>query len=211
MFILVITFLIVLILFSSIKVNLIALKENKENKIIIKVIMLYGLIRLKKELGSFDIVKKEDEHDGKVEEDLEIKMKSDLWSEHEGYTDFMNIREKIEETIDFARNYRTVIDYTIDKTRLKTLFWKTEVGLDNAALTGFTTGMINILKSNVFVRVNNTKNKHKKVYFKIIPNFERKILKTNVRCIFTTKIGYIIIAGLKYHWIKFRKKRIHNE
>lgn len=189
--------LILLIIISSVKVNILVLKENKDSKIIIKVKLLYGLIRFKKELGAFEVTKTNKEND----EDLKIKIKSDFWSKHEGYTDFINI-EKIGDTVNTIRDYRDVIDYSIERTNFHRLFWKTEVGLDDAALTGVVAGIINIFKSNLFAILNSRKNRPKSIHFKITPNFNRQVLKTDIDCIFTIKIGYIIIAGLKYLWVK---------
>lgn len=198
-----ITILIILILTSSVKVNILALKENQDSKVIINIKFLYGLIRFKKELGDFKLTTIKKESGDNNDEDLEIEMKNDSWTKYEGYDDFVNIRKKIEDIIKDFKCYKRVIYYLIDKTKFNTLLWKTEIGFEDAAVTGITTGIINIFKSNLFAILNNRKNKPKTIHLKITPNFNNEVLKTNIRCIFTVKIGYIIIAGLKYLWIKY--------
>lgn len=194
-----ITIIIILIFISPAKVNIVALKENQDSKIIIIIKFFYGLIRFKKELGAFELTKTKKEKGDITDEDLEIKMKSDLWTKYEGYTDFVNIRKKIE---DITKTYKGLIHYLIDRTNFHKLLWKTEIGFEDAALTGVITGIINIFKSNLFAMLNNRENKPKTIHFKITPNFNSQILKTNIHCIFTIKIGYIIIARLKFLWIK---------
>lgn len=198
-----ITILIILIFASSVKVNILALKENQDSKVIINIKFLYGLIRFKKELGDFKLTTTKKESSDDSDEELEIKMKNDSWTKYEGYDDFVNIRKKIEDVIKDIKDYKRVIYYLIDKTKFNTLLWKTEIGFEDAAVTGVITGIINIFKSNLFAILNNSKNKPKTIHLKISPNFNCEVLKTNIRCIFTVKIGYIIIAGLKYLWIKY--------
>lgn len=205
--ILLITLLLVLILISisSINVNLNVIKENKENKVVFKINMLYGLIRFKKELGDFEFIKKNKDKTGDTEKDFQVKMKSDLWTEHEGYTDVINFK-KIKRNLHMVKKYKSVIKYVIHKINFSTLSWKTEVGFDDAAFTGLAIGMINILKSNLLVILKNIEIKPKNIYFKVIPDFNSQILKTNIHSIFKVKIGYIIIAGLKFLWVMIRKK-----
>lgn len=205
MFGLVIVFVIIMIITSSLKIDFRVTKNNKDNKFIIKIKLLYGLIKLKKELGSLKVTKKKKEVDGNIDEDLEIKMKNDSSIKYDGYTDFINIRKKVEESIKITKKYKSLINYSIEKINFNTVFWKTEVGFQDAAVTGMATGIINILKSNVFAIFNNSKNKPNSIHFKIIPHFKKQILNTYIHCIFTLKIGYIIIAGLKYLRIKYRK------
>jgi hypothetical protein len=190
--------LIILIIISSVKANILVLKEDRDSKVIISIKALYGLIRFKKELGSFQVTKTNKEDD----EDLRMKIKSDSWSKHKGYTDSIDMK-KIKNIIENIRRYKRVINYLIEKTHFHRLFWKTEIGLDDAALTGMVTGIINILKSNLFAILNNKKNRPKEIHFKITPNFNNEVLRTDIDCIFTSKIGYIIIAGLKILWIKY--------
>lgn len=194
-----ITIIIILIFISPAKVNIVALKENKDSKIIIKIKFFYGLIRFKKEFGAFELTKTKKQKGSNTDEDLEIKIENDLWTKYEGYIDFVNIRKIIE---DITKTYKGLIHYLIDRTNFHKLLWKTEIGFDDAALTGVTTGIVNIFKSNLFAVLNSNKNKPKTIHFKITPNFNSKILKTNIHCIFTIKIGYIIIARLKYLRIK---------
>lgn len=204
---LVIVFVIIMIITSSLKIDLMATKNNKDNKIIIKIKLLYGLIKFKKELGSLKVTKKKKEIDGNLDEDLEIKMKNDSWIKYDGYTDFINIRKKAEEGIKITKKYKSLINYTIEKINFSTVFWKTEIGFEDAAVTGMATGIINILKSNVFAIFSNSKKRPSNIHFKIIPNFKKQILNTYIHCIFKLKIGYIIIAGLKYLRIKYRKNK----
>ncbi|SHJ48315.1 DUF2953 domain-containing protein [Paramaledivibacter caminithermalis] len=202
----IIIILMTLILISSVKVNIIALKENDDNKAVIKISFLYGLIRFKKELDFMGITKKNKEYDEGVDTDLELKMKNDSWTEHKGYTDYVNIRKMIEKTIEILKTYKNIIRYLIDRINFRTLLWKTEVGFEDAALTGITSGIINIFKSNLFTMLNSSKKKPEKIHLKILPNFNKHVLKTDLNCIFTMRIGYIIIVGLKYLWIKGNNK-----
>lgn len=198
----IIVFLIILIAISSVNINLKFIKQDEKNEGIIKIKMLYGLIKFKKEINEFKVTTKKD--NGDVDEELEVEMKNDSGAKKEIDTDFANVRKNIETGIEAIRKYKRVINYIINRVNFHKLFWKTEVGFDDAALTGLAIGIINIFKSNIFVMFNNISFSPNNIYFKVIPNFNRETLKTNIHSIFRVKLGYIIIAGLKY--LLLRKK-----
>ncbi|WP_432409500.1 DUF2953 domain-containing protein [Wukongibacter sp. M2B1] len=189
---------------SPVNINLKFMKEDEKNEVIIKVRMLYGLIRFKKEISEFNLTAKKKEEDGDVDEELELEIKSDSWSKKEDYTDFIDVRRNIEKIINMVKKYKNVIHYILDRINLHTFFWKTEVGFDDAALTGLAIGIINIFKSNIFVMFNNISIRPRNIHLKVLPNFNNRTLKTNIHSIFKVKLGYIIIAGLKY---LFTRKR----
>lgn len=201
----IIVFVILIISISSIKVYLDFVQENRDNQVIIKVKMLYGLIRLKKELDKIEFAKKEEEIDGKVENELEVEVNSESDSNQKEKKDFINVRRQIDKSTEMLKKYRNVINYLISRINFKDIYWRTEIGFGDAALTGMSIGIINILKGNVYAILHNIKIKPKKIYFKVVPNFNREILKTDIHSIFKVKIGYIIIAGLKYFWISRRE------
>lgn len=202
----IILFLVIIILISSVRVHLEVAKENHDNKVIIKIRMLYGLIRLKKELDQIKLTQKKEEVDGDVDEDLELEIESGSGTSTKSNTDFINVRKQIDKSMEMFKKYKSVINYLMNKINFRTLYWKTEIGFDDAALTGMSIGIVNIFKSNVYAMFNNINFKPEKIYFKVIPNFNREILKTDIHSIFKVKIGYIIIAGLKYLWITSTKK-----
>lgn len=202
----IIIFLIVIIFLSSVNVHLDVSKENHDNKGIIKVKMLYGLIRFKKELDDIKLTEDKKEIDGDVEEDFAFEKVGSSKTDNKSDTGDVNARQQIGNTIDLYKKYRSIINYMLYRTDFKILYWKTEIGFDDAALTGMSIGIVNILKGNVYAMFNNIRIRPKKIYFKVVPNFNREILKTDIHSIFKVKIGYIIIAGLKYFWIANRKK-----
>ena len=202
----IIVFLLVIIFASSVNVHLDASKENQDNKVVIKIKMLYGLIRFKKDLNDIKLTEDKKEIDGDVDEDFEFEKVDDSKNDSKSDTEDVNAGKQIGNTIDLYKKYRSIINYMLNRTDFKILYWKTEIGFGDAALTGMSIGMINILKGNVYAMFNNIKIRPKKIYFKVVPNFNREILKTDIHSIFKVKIGYIIIAGLKYFWIASRKK-----
>ncbi|WP_432664834.1 DUF2953 domain-containing protein [Wukongibacter baidiensis] len=196
--VIIIVFLIILIFISSVHINIKFIKDDELNKVIIKIKTLYGLLRFKKELDEFNLTTKKEEVKGGIDEELEVEVESDSASKKEDQADFINIRKGIEN----MQKYKNVINYIIRKIDLHTFFWNTEVGFDDAALTGLSIGIINIFKSNVFVMLNNTSIRPNNICLKVLPNFNRQTLKTNIHSIFKVKLGHIIIAGLKYLWTK---------
>ncbi len=198
--------LLILIFLSSVNINLKASQTNKDNRGVLIIKFLYGLIRIKKEVKGAKLVDEEKGVNGEADKDLKFKVESDSPTSHKSDINYINIRKKIEQIIEIRKRYKHVINYAMSRIDFHTLLWKTEIGFDDAALTGITIGLINILKSNIFVMFKNIKLKPEKIHLKVTPNFKKEILKTNIHCIFTMKIGYIIVTGLKYLWIMARKK-----
>ncbi len=205
MVVLFIIIIIFIIISSSITIHVELLKNNHNDEIIIELKALFGLIKLKREYPLISL-KIDEEVALEISEETEGNFKKGIINEKNKKIELDNLVDKISSSMNLFKRYKGVGDYAIKKISWKTLMWETEVGFEDAAATGLIVGLINILKTNVFVYIKNNEIGFKKISLNAIPNFNSKIIKITLNCIFRIKVGYIIIAGLKF--LKIRLKNI---
>jgi hypothetical protein len=182
-------------IFSSIKINIQILKDNKNDEIILEFKLLYGLIKYKVEYPLIEWKVKKKNVAVKVSEEVENNTSSSVVKEKDFGIDY--IIEMYRTGRSLFKKYHQPIDYIIENTTWESISWNTEIGLNDAALTGLSTGLIKIIKTNILFFLNSKKVKFKKIDLDSIPNFKSQHIKTSLNCIFSVKIGHIIIAGLK--------------
>lgn len=198
----IILILIFIIINLSIVIHVELLKNNKNDEIVIKLITLFGLIKVKKEYPLIDF-KLEKNISIEVSEETEGNYKEGLINEKNKEIDLDEILNKITASMDNFIKYKKVGKYVSNKISWEYLFWETEIGFDDAGTTGLIMGLINVLKTNIFVYINNHEINFNNISINTIPNFNSKIIKTTLNCIFRIKIVHIIIAGLKFARIRF--------
>ena len=205
---------IIFILLSRAIVDIKFLRNGDDDALIIKTQLLYGLIKLKKEISFVDIINLDDE-----EIDLGIKT---LESDESGVGDSDVLSKNIENIFNknelfkayqramyYHKKYKTVGIYMKNKTVIDLMNWDSEIGVDEANVTAIITGVAWALKSNIFALT--------KKYFavnkssiNIVPNYNRISFKTNLHCIIKVKIAHIINASIKLLAIKI-KDGVRNE
>lgn len=90
------------------------------------------------------------------------------------------------------------------KINLYEFCWKTEFGTGNAAHTGILTGIIWSIKGVIVSSLGSRMNKFSGIQIKVNPVFNKRTFKTRLRCIFSVKLGNIILATLKVVVYKFK-------
>jgi len=123
---------------------------------------------------------------------------------------FDDIYEKIEKIKDFYKRNKGVIRdikrYFTNKIILKELNLDLGFGLGDAFYTGIISGVLWSLAGTAVSYVfNNIKTLKKHV--NIHPNFNEKELIVDMRCIFSTKLAHIIVAGIKIFIHSKRKQK----
>jgi len=78
------------------------------------------------------------------------------------------------------------------------VFWSTELGLEDAALTAIGTGFLWNIKNKVYKNLRkNVRLRAEPPYFLVKPIFGKMCVNTNFKCIFDIRLGHIIITGIK--------------
>lgn len=100
--------------------------------------------------------------------------------------------------IGIAARFLHINLWLIKHIRCKRFIWKTRVGFEDAAATGLTGGMLWGIKGFLFSILRRSINSGKcKAEISVTPVFCQQEIDTELDCIFTLPVGYIIIAGIR--------------
>jgi len=93
--------------------------------------------------------------------------------------------------------YSEILDYLARTMSVEALRWTTRFGLSDPALTGFFTGLLWMLKSGLYMRIRKLLRFPAPPRFSVQPVFAGPVLLVDFHCIFASRIGHIIIVGIK--------------
>jgi hypothetical protein len=109
-----------------------------------------------------------------------------------------DMRQKIDSLIDAIHDYADFMRWVTDKIRFERFYWVTRIGLDDAALTAITVGMLWSIKSYIVAAL---WHKHcctrAKPVIRVLPAYNREEFHTDFECIFIVRLGHIIGAGIR--------------
>lgn len=114
--------------------------------------------------------------------------------------------------------YQSITNYIIRKLMINSIVCHTEIGTGDAAQTAIMAGLIWSIKSSVFPIIT----KHYELSdlsIDVVPNYDSRVFKTSTDCIFSIRLGHIMIIrakilliqikdGVKYEW---SSDRVFNE
>jgi len=225
--------LIILLLNTYVKVRLLYRRENEHDHFVILIYIWGGL--LKKEIAYpsadvkrifpvplFTIVKKvrskwrgiayggRDSNGPNIgngiadSDQLRVNKKEAITEERFGVGDILDFASGWRKKL---KKYRRTYNYIKDRVRLERFIWHTFIGFDDAAETGIVAGAVWALKGIIMATfINNLKVTGPKD-LRVITNFDRDILKTEIDCLISVWIGYVLVAGLKMLLKKRKEKR----
>lgn len=189
----------------SITVSIKILKDGANDKVILKIKTLFGLFKYKIEIPFVDLDMK---NNGipflKLNTEVE-KNEDELIQENKTIVTFEEMKKTVRKVKYYLKHYDSAIEYVFEKMKISDFLWITEFGIGNAAVTGLLSGILWSVKSQLItiMRNNITCNK---VTLNVIPKFNKESFKTTIHCIISTKIGYIIIAAIKFGYTFIRKR-----
>ncbi|QUH26574.1 DUF2953 domain-containing protein [Serpentinicella alkaliphila] len=198
--------LLVLIIRSKIKINFLIMKDGEDDHIEINARALYGLFKYEKKFPFIDIINSgEDVFEAHIKTnakvgniDIPVGEKTDKAIIN--MDEIHYYKDKIKE---IYLTYNKTINYIRRKIIFDKVYWNTIIGTGDAAETAVIIGILWGLKSGILSFINN-KLKLDDIDLKVVPNYETTQLKTRLNCIISLKIGYIIIACIKFIIIKIK-------
>jgi hypothetical protein len=108
------------------------------------------------------------------------------------------MQQKIGRLIDAIHDYADFMRWVTDKIRFERFYWVTRIGLDDAALTAITVGMLWSIKSYIVATL---WHKHcctrAKPVVRVLPAYNREEFHMDFECIFSVRLGHIIGAGIR--------------
>jgi len=198
--------LLVLLIRSTIKINLLLMKDGEDDHIEVNAQAFYGLIKYQKKFPFIDMINdKKNLFEAHINTsatvgniDIPVGEKKD--KALIDYDEIKYYKNKIEEVY---KVYNNTINYIRKKLLFEKLNWDTKIGTGDAAETAIITGLFWAVKSSI-LSVFNSKLRLNDIGVNITPVYETAQLKTRLDCIISLKVGYIIIACIKFVFIKIK-------
>ncbi|MDC7795318.1 DUF2953 domain-containing protein [Bacillus altitudinis] len=205
-------FLVILLIFMKVTISLDYSHANDNDHIAVKIITLYGIVRLKKDIPMVKVNTEDQTIDIREKKMASTKTPSqekETMHKKVGKRDVKEILHQMEritkEIVDLNRIMRKFFIHI----KIVSFHWSTWIGFHDAALTGVAAGGVWSVKGALlaFMQEHLTF-KHKPVY-EVIPAFQHKVSQTHFACIAYFRIGHAMLAAIRLlvHWLKGRKAR----
>jgi hypothetical protein len=110
--------------------------------------------------------------------------------------DIVQRYEKARKLITHVFGFHRWLVNTLERTHCSEIRWITNIGLDDAAETAITTGIVWGLKTSVLSFVLNHIKLEDQPQLSVVPHFNIPQFNTFFRCIIMVRLGYAMLAGL---------------
>jgi len=201
---LIVLFLIILIVVTvkvTIKIEMLHDGDNDHYKIHIKT--LYGLIRHTIDIPLIKVNKQKPE--------VVIKQKTKNSSTNNQKKkrkkitpkDVLNSLHNIQELTKHIVGLRTIVRKFLQRIHIQEFEWHTYLGIGDAAHTGILSGIAWSFKSFVLQLLSKNMKLMNPPQITITPDFNHLVSKTSLKCMIHFRLGYAILAGLRFvkYWI----------
>lgn len=105
--------------------------------------------------------------------------------------------EMFETGLERLIRFHATLKYVTAQTRIKKLEWVSEFGLSSASSTGMLTGLAWSVKGIVLSAISSYSRLETTPRISVRPNFQKPLFHTLVDCIFSIRIGHLMLGGLK--------------
>lgn len=100
------------------------------------------------------------------------------------------------------QRYWPGVDYLLHRTQCRRFEWRTNIGFGDAAVTGWVSGILWMLKPLLLGKLSSLVSLTKRPVVMVQPEFNEKRFDTDFDCIFEVRMGHIMVTGIK---LAFRK------
>jgi hypothetical protein len=198
----------IILLSSSMKCRLTLIRRHADDEIVFDIHAMYGLVKKRlaipvlKLSHMLDALEVTSEVVNKSSHQLEkgIKQKITLDKIKLAYTNF---QELLEHCFQFNK---WLLD-TLRHVRCTKLYWKTNVGLGDAAETAMATGIVWGLKSSLLGFLFQFIQLKTRPQLLVVPQYNEYAFASEIICLAKVRLFYILVAGIR---LLFRILRVKN-
>ena len=202
----ILTLLLILLPFLKMKIHIKYSHNGKNDDLFIQFKTVFGLIKY---TINVPVIAIDDESASIAFEDKEDsaithKERKQKFTVNE----FIDDIRKLERFLKHVLGFHIILRKFLKKTKITDFNWKTDIGVEDAALTGSTSGLVWMIKGNTIGILANYTQFVGKPDIYVTPHFQQLILKTSFSCMVSFRIGHAIFAGIKVmrHWQKGKNK-----
>ncbi|MEX1030958.1 MAG: DUF2953 domain-containing protein [Paenibacillaceae bacterium] len=200
--VLIVIVLIVVVALSGVRTHIIYTRESQDDQFNMEIRALYGIFRYR---YSIPVIQFEGLLKGfSVEKESSTNIPMPASKDHNN-KDQINIDRKV--ILNWYEKGKVLIHHvigfnhwlmsTLKHTHCTQLSWVTNVGLDDAAETAITTGMIWGLKTSILGVFFNQIKLEAQPQLAVVPQFNQTMFRTHFDCSLMIRMGYAFFAGLQ--------------
>lgn len=191
--------LIIVIIFTKLKVSINYSHFKDNDSLIIEFRALFGLIKYKLNVPLI-----------KIDDDSPtIVVKSKAQSGNEDNTKNKSTKQiSAEDVLNKLKDFKTILEHVVQfhriirhflrKVKITKFEWKTKIGTGDAAHTGMLTGAAWTLKGSILALISHYFRLQENPNIFVEPHFQMAVIQTSFRCMFQFRIGHAILAGIKF-------------
>jgi hypothetical protein len=202
-----VAFVLIMLLSSKVSCRITAIKENKNDEIILDLEALFGLV--KRRIAIPTIIFK-NFHDGlNVTTQLMDKAEHQMVHEENKKIDKQTIKEmfeKFRELLTHCFHFNEWLKDTLKHIHCTRIFWKTEVGVGDAPETAVTTGMVWGLKTSLLAVVFRFIKLDAQPELHVVPQFNQTKFTTQLLLLAYIRVFHILAACLYLLYRVFKVK-----
>ncbi|WP_218970610.1 DUF2953 domain-containing protein [Alkalihalobacterium alkalinitrilicum] len=149
------------------------------------------LIKIDKDSPS--IIVEEEQSIGGIEDEKKVKLT---------FERIMRDLEKFKDFLQQVVGFHKIVRRFLSHVSVRDMRWTTNIGVSDAALTGFLSGMAWSVKGGIIGLIANYTKMKQLPKIAINPHFQQTVSQTDLKCIVSFRVGYSIIAGILVlrHW-----------
>lgn len=208
-FIAVFIILVLILLFSSMKIGIYYKRENENDRIKVDIGLINGLIPIQIKIPTL----KSTDQGVKFEQKIEQKDKT-IDEKQKSITPkkLSDVRRMINTIKVRTRDFRRILVRFMRKVKIVKFSWQSQIGTGDAFETGMLSGLAWIIKSGVVAVLSHFFQLQTRPELQIEPSFSQVSFYTEIECIVKLRIGDAILTGLLIYvyYRKGRKKQWQN-
>lgn len=183
-------------LFSRVRAHIVYSRESEDDHFYVQIKALFGAIRYRYSLPTIKFEGLKQGVSLETEKTTNIPMPDSKDQIKIDREDIVSRYEKFRELISHVLGFHRWLLSTLKHTHCSQISWITNVGLDDAAETAITTGMIWGLKTSILGIIFNHIQLEAQPQLAVVPQFNNPQFQTHFDCIIRIRLGYAMFAGL---------------
>jgi hypothetical protein len=200
-----IAFVIIILMVSTVKLEVLFLHEKNNDQLTIKGKIWGGLISYTFRIPSL----KPNQESAKIDITSQTNIgtaQSKSKSEQTFSTDTLFSKiDQVKEMLEHVAGLHKIVTRFLKRVKVSNLYWDTYIGLGDAASTGVAAGMLWTVKGSLIGFLGAKMKVIQTPQLSVHPLFQMHYAQTKLSCIFSFKIGYAI--GAAFQFVKFWKGR----
>lgn len=194
--------LIVVAAFSAVRTHIVYTRDGYDDQFDIRIKALFGLLHFNYSVPSIKFegllkgisVEREVSTNIPLPNSKHLKSKADLNIDRKFV---LSSYEKWKVLIHHVLGFHHWLLCTLEHTHCTKILWSTDVGLDDAADTAITTGIIWGIKTSILGALFNRIKLEAQPQLAVVPQFNQMMLRTHFDCSLMIRLGYALYAGIR--------------